>query len=343
MAWSRTVATRWAFASILVGAACKPSPPAAALVARVNGEGITRGQFDELVSRNLRRYSSQTAALPEGIRTRIEEGVLRRMIDDCAVSQEARKQGVGVTDKELDAHFQEHKQRFRSPQAFGDYLARSDTTEAALREDLKKSLLRDRLVDKLTGAIAVDDADVARYYSENEGHFTEATQMHVRRLLLRAPSDAGAAALRHIGAEARHLREEAKRHPHSFASLCKRHSQGPEAEQEGSMGVVGAGRMPELDRLMAEGLEAEAISPVVQTAQGLEIYQVSDVQPQHQRPLAQMTGSIREALTMRRRNDRRQEVLRSLKDNARVEMLITFAPPTPPGVPSPAPAVPPTP
>ncbi len=307
--------------------ACKNSGPTSDAVAQVNGETIARKDFDDLVERNLRRYSGETQALPQGIRSRIEEGVLRRMVDDLMVQQRCKSEHIEVTEAELEQHFTEHKKRFRSPQAFADYLSRSDTSEAALKEDLHKSLLRDRLVEKLTGQLTISDSDVAQYYKDNSSHFTEPTKMHVRRLLVRAPQDASPHRLAAISKQARAWHDLARRQPHHFAALCSKHSEGPEASQGGSMGVVTAGRMPELDKLMAEGLAAMAISPVTQTAQGLEIYQVSDVVPEHQRSLAQEANAIHEALLMRRRNDRRQEVLRSLKDGAKVDLLVTLTPP----------------
>ena len=318
---------------ILVGlCACKSPLPGADAVARVNGEAITRQTFDELVERNLRRYGGETQALPPGIRARIEEGVLRRMVDDLMVEQRATKEGIAVADAELERYFTEHKQRFRNAQAFEDYLARSDTSEAALKEDLRKSLLRDRLVDKLSGPLSVTDDEVAAYYKDNASHFTEPGRMHVRRLLLRTPQDASQHRLAAIARQARKLHDRAKHHPREFAELCKRHSDGPEAEHEGSMGVVTVGRMPELDKLMADGLGASAISPVVQTAQGLEIYQVTEIQKEHQRPLAAEAKAIGDALLMRKRNDRRQEVLRGLKEGAKVDILVSFTPPvTEPG------------
>ena len=315
--------TAWA---LMIGlSACRGPGPSIDAVAKVNGEAITRAAFDDLVERNLRRYNNQTAALPAGIRSRIEEGVLRRMVDDTMVQQRAEKEGVTVTDAELDTYLTQHKQRFRTPQAFNDYLARSDTTEASLREDLRKSLLRDRLVDKLTDPITVSDAEVEAYYKENLASFTEPKKMHVRRLLLRE-HESKTRPKHTLARRARELYERAKRHPHDFAELCKKHSDGPEAEQGGSMGMMPTGRMAELDKLVAQGLGEGTISPITATAQGLEIYQIDRLVPERVRTLADESASIREALALRRRNDRRQDVLRDLKKNAKVETLVSFTP-----------------
>src|SRR5687767_6511099 len=95
------------------------------LVAKVNGEGITKVEFDQAVERNMARYKGQSHQLPPGIDTKIKESVLRRMIDDKIIEQKGKSLGADVTAEELEAKFKEHKDRFRTEEAFADYLKRS--------------------------------------------------------------------------------------------------------------------------------------------------------------------------------------------------------------------------
>ena len=62
----------------VMAVACKKKVPDAELVAKVDGEGITKADFDAMVERNMARYKGQGHALPPGIETRIKESVLRR-------------------------------------------------------------------------------------------------------------------------------------------------------------------------------------------------------------------------------------------------------------------------
>ncbi|HET6346541.1 MAG TPA: SurA N-terminal domain-containing protein, partial [Myxococcota bacterium] len=81
--------------------ACKSGVPDSEVVARVNGEAITKTQFQEIVDRNMARYSGQNHQLPPGIAARIQESVLRRMIDDTIVEQKAKTLKLEVTEPEV--------------------------------------------------------------------------------------------------------------------------------------------------------------------------------------------------------------------------------------------------
>ena len=116
------------------------------LVAKVNGGGITTAAYEAAVERNLLRYQGQGHQLPPGIEQRIKESVLRRLIDDQVVAQKAASIGETISDEEVNSKFDEHKKRFRTEQAFSDYLKRSNNTEENMKRDLKRNLLRDRVV-----------------------------------------------------------------------------------------------------------------------------------------------------------------------------------------------------
>src|SRR5688572_16155216 len=107
---------------------CQPTPGEEP-VAKVNGQEITKKEFDAEVERNLSRYRGQARELPPGIEDRIRESVLRRLIDDVMISQKAKELGVTVGNEELTAKLDEHKQRFRTDEAFKAYLERSNNTE----------------------------------------------------------------------------------------------------------------------------------------------------------------------------------------------------------------------
>jgi parvulin-like peptidyl-prolyl isomerase len=305
------------------------------VVATVNDHPITRPQFDQVVARNLARYTSQGKQLPPGITARIEESVLRRIIDDAIVEQKAQALGLALTDADVDTKFNEHKARFRTEQAFADYLQRSNNTEAALREDLRKNMLRDRVVDKLSGDIVVTDEDIAHYYAENSKHFVEPEQMRAHRILIPVATGAEAAQRRSAEHEAQKLHGQAVRPKADFLALARSHGRGPEASRDGDLGLLVPGRMPELDKLVVQGLKSGQISDVVRSEQGYAIFRLDEHQPARTKPLDEVRDGVRTSLQLRERNERRQAVLRRLKGDAKIDVRITFeAPPPPPAVPA---------
>ena len=314
--------------------ACKTTPPEE-LVAKVNGEGIVKKDFEVQVERNMARYRGQGHALPPGIENRIKESVLRRMVDDAIIQQKAKESGVVISAEELSTKFKEHKDRFRTEKAFQDYLTRSNNSEQNMREDLERNLLRDRLVEKLSGAIDVTAEEVSEYFEQNKHRFKEREQVKVSRILLRVAPNAADAERNAAKTKANSLAKQVKGGA-DFGSLAKEHSDGPEKVRNGDLGWLTRGRMPaEFDNVVFT-LEPNTVSGVTETKLGYEIMKVWEKKPERQRPLEEVKDNIEKSLLARKRNEKRREVLRSLKKDAQIEHLIKFEQPqpTPPRAPA---------
>jgi peptidyl-prolyl cis-trans isomerase C len=330
------------FLLALFGAAvaCNTGVPESEIVAKVNGEPITKTEFEAQVERNLARYRGQNHQLPPSIEQRIKESVLRRMIDDAMIAQRAKEIGADVTEADLQAKFQEYKGRFRTDQAFQDYLKRSKNTEENMKADLKRNMLRDRVVEKLSGEVDVTDEDTAKYYEENKVRFVEKEQIKASRILVRVAPNAPAAEKTKAKAKAREALKKVKAPGADFAELAKEYSNGPQAARGGDLGWFARGRMlPEFENV-AFGMEAGAVSDVLETKMGFEIIKVWDKKPERQRPLEEVSANIKNSLLARKRNEKRREILRTLKADAKIEQLIKFEAPPPGRAPTAAPGAP---
>jgi parvulin-like peptidyl-prolyl isomerase len=305
-------------------AACDKSVPDAELVAKVNGEGISKVEFEAEVERNMARYRGQGHTLPPGIEQRIRESVLRRMIDDVVIALKAKSLNADVTVEELAGKFDEHKKRFRTDQAFQDYLKRSSNTEENMKADLKRNLLRDRVVEKMSGAIDVTDEEVGKYYEENKARFTEKEQIKASRILIRLPDNPTDADKKKLKAEAKAVRTKVTAKNADFGEIAKTASKGPEASRAGDLGWLTRGRMPPEFDNVAFTLAANTVSDVVETKFGYEIIKVFEKKAERQRAMDEVKDNIKNSLLARKRNEKRREVLRDLKKDAKVEQLIQF-------------------
>ena len=86
--------------------------PAEELVAKVNGEGITKSSFDTAVERNMARYKGKGQKLPPGIEQRIKESVLRRLIDDAVIRAKAGELSVVVSEQDVEQNSQNTSSAF---------------------------------------------------------------------------------------------------------------------------------------------------------------------------------------------------------------------------------------
>ena len=310
----------------LLWVACNGSSlPDSEIAAKVNGKAVTLADFNAAVERNLARYQRQGHALPPGIEGRIKESVLRKLVNEEIIRQKSKELGVTVSDEELEERFSQHKSRFQTDQAFNDYLKRSGNTVENMKGDLKRSLMRDRLVEKMSGSVAVSDADVEKYYNDNIARFEEKEKIKSQRILLRVPAKATPAERAKIEKTAKSLRAKAAKKGADFAALAKENSEGPEASRGGEMAWMPRGRMTAEFDAAVFVLAPGQVSEVVPTRLGYEIIKLIEKKEARQRPLEEVAESIRNSLNARRKNEARRDVLKRLKEGSKVETLIEFA------------------
>lgn len=310
--------------SVLVGA-CQSKPaatPQQASVALVNGEAIERKQFDEAVEHNLRRYGDSAKHLAPTMEGRLQESVLRQMVEERLVAQKASQLGIVVSDQEIDGILAGHRERFRSPESYRDYLSRANSTEASLREDLRKSLLTDRVVDKEGGDVTITHEEVVAAYTEGADRFLQPERMRLHRLWRPCAPNASGKERARVIAEMRRLKKQIAKE--SFEAVCRRASKAPEAERGGDMGLVLAGRYLELDRAIAAGMQPGDVSEPLAVDGGIALFRLDEHQPRGQKPLEEVEPAIRTSLAIKKRNERRQAVLRKLQDGAEVRTLVAF-------------------
>lgn len=313
---------------LIVGAfSCTRAVPVSELAARVNGEPVTKAEFETTVSQNLARYERAGHSLDERVKNRIRESVLRRIIDRKVIEIEAKKLGLEVTDADIEKRFTEQKSRWRDAEQFDAYLKRSKNTIENMKRELARSMLRERVVQTLAGDVDVTDEQVKTYYDENAERFVKKERVRVSRILKRVPETASDQEKLKLKSELTRLAAEAAKDGASFAELAREHSDGGEASRGGELSWLERGRMsPEFDQA-AFSVAPGGVSEVIQTPAGFELLKIWERNPEVRRTLDEVKATIRSSLEARERNSRRRSVLNDLKKEAKVEKFVDFSEP----------------
>jgi peptidyl-prolyl cis-trans isomerase D len=146
------------------------------VIAEVNGRDVTAGQF-------LQRYNSQIQAYRTAYGSSmsdqilrqlgIDQQILQQMIDEQAALVEAERHGITVSDEELAEQIfaipglQENGQFVG--EARYEMILRSQLpplTKATFEENLRRSLMIDKLRAALTDWMTVSDAEIEREFRE---------------------------------------------------------------------------------------------------------------------------------------------------------------------------------
>ena len=143
---------------LLYLAACNRDGSGGDVMASVNGRKIYRSEVDKYFA-NQTSGSDQQPTGEQAVSLRLS--ILDTLIETEILMRRADKLGLLATDEEVDRKLNEMKAPFTAEQ-FNQRLADKKLTVDDFKRDLKRSLTRDKVLNKeITSRINITDQDVA--------------------------------------------------------------------------------------------------------------------------------------------------------------------------------------
>lgn len=220
------------------------SSPGATVVATVDGKAITKAQLDEAL---WQRYAIST---------------LSDLIDKTAVQQAAVKQGVKVTDKDIDVKVAEFKNRLPPNMTFEEFLKNWNLTEAQLRKELSTNIYVEKAAEK---NIKVTDEDLAGYIKAS----------HILLQTKGGSADERTKSENDNKAKLDQLAADIKAGKVTFADAAKQNSEDPGSKDAGGdLGFIKRGQMVPEFETAAFNLKAGEMSEPVKSSFGWHLIKV---------------------------------------------------------------------
>jgi peptidyl-prolyl cis-trans isomerase SurA len=194
---------------------------------------------------------------------------LERLIEDKMFEQEVKRANVSVTPPEIDHYIERIKAANQiGDEEFAAQLSRRGLTPDEYRQDLKRELLKHKLVERnVKSRVVISDKEVDEYYRNQQGQGQDQApaasgEVRLRALFLNLPENATPAAEEAVRKQAEDLRKKAAG-GEDFAELARRHSQGPGAGQGGELGPVPEGDLLPQMRQSLSQLKPGQVSQVI--------------------------------------------------------------------------------
>src|SRR6058998_2852179 len=174
-------------AGLLLTASCGSASKASAdVVARVNGRDITTAQLEKQFQNRL-NGAEQPPSAEEAQDLKLP--VLNQLINDQILLEMASTAGLSATDAEVDVKFNESKNQY-TEEKFKDLLKEQKMTIDDIRNELRKSITIDKLVNKeITSKISVTDAEIKGFYEKNKESFNLPESYHIAHILVTPVAD----------------------------------------------------------------------------------------------------------------------------------------------------------
>lgn len=215
--------------------------PKTTVVAKVNGEAITK---DELYDLLLEQAGQQG---------------LNLLLAQKIVDLEAKKQKISVTDQEIEAELANYYATYGDEETLSQVLAMNGSSLEKLKANLANTL---KLKKLLAPRISVTEAEIKAFFEENKEDFAQEEQVKASHILVETEKEAKALKARLDKGE-------------DFAKLAKEFSKDTASKEKGGdLGFFGRGIMTAAFEKAAFALKPGTISDPVKTEYGYHLIKV---------------------------------------------------------------------
>ena len=299
-----------------------PKPVPAQLpevLARVNGEAVSRAEFERAVQALESRAGGP---VPPDQRDQVLRGVLDQIIGYKLLQQESKARNVAVADAEIEGRLKEIRGQFPSEEAFKQTLAERKMTVEQITSDARQDMAITKLIEgEIASKIAVKPEQVTDFYAKNPDQFKEGESVRASHILIEARNvDAPTKAKARATAE--QVLKEVKSGK-DFAALAKQYSSDPgSAANGGDLGFFQQGQMVGPFNDAAFKLAPGAVSDIVETDFGFHIIKVAEKKPARTISLDEVRPQVEQYLQQMNRQQQTEAFVNGLKAKGKIEVLI---------------------
>lgn len=293
---------------------CAPAPTSSEVesgakkVITFDGGEVTEGEVNEGVER---LYSGQAAASGQPA-PEVEPGspqfeaakaqVVPQLLAFNLGKAYAEENGIEVSGEEVEAEVDQVKEQVGeqaqaagqdlSPdEAFQEALNQFGYTEEDFREEVRTTLLLQKVREEAVGGEPPTDEEIEEVYEENkETQFTQPERRCIRHILFSPDEEE----------EAQEITDELD-DGGDFEELARENSQDPgSADGGGDLGCnPEGGFVPEFDEAAFDAEEGEIVGPI-ETEFGFHVLEVTEIQEEEELPLEEAAPRIEEQLSQQR-------------------------------------------
>ncbi len=290
------------------------------IVARVNGETITKAEFEKAVQTV---EAQNGATVPPDQRDRVYRGVLDQLVNFKLLIQESKARNLTIADAELNARMAQVQGQFPSEDAFKQALAEQKMTLEQIRNDARSELLVTKMLQaEVDPKVAVTATQIQEFYAKNPDRFKQGERVRASHILFRLPEQADAAAKAAVRTKAAGVLKDA-RAGKDFAALATQHSEDTgSAPSGGDLNYFQRGQMVAPFDTAVFAMKVGDVSELVETQFGFHIIKLVDKQAERTVPLDEIRPQVQQFLENQTRQEQTEAFVKALAAKGKVEILI---------------------
>ena len=295
------------------------APKPSEVVAKVNDSAITRQEVDRAV-KILLSQSKVQKPVPTDLLKKAETAAVNQLVSSEVLYQAGLKMDNKDLDKEVQTQIAQRKAQFPSTAEYDKALRETGLTEKDLNVLMRKEIVINNLLEKeVVTKVTVTDAEVKKFYDENNDKFKMEESARASHILIGADEKASAEDRKKAKEKAESIRKKISA-GEDFATRAKSDSTCPSASRGGDLGFFAKGQMvPEFEKA-AFALKPGEVSSVVETKFGYHIIKLQEKKPAGTVSFDEAKKNIEGYLKAQKTREGVNAYLEKLRKQAKIEM-----------------------
>ncbi|WP_210494346.1 peptidyl-prolyl cis-trans isomerase [Patulibacter sp. SYSU D01012] len=221
----------------------------------------------------------------ESYAQQIKPGAVGSLLQQQIVKEEAEKEKISVSDKDVDKQYQQAlTQYIGGKQNLAKFKQVSGLGEDVLRDQVRTQLLVQKLQEKVTkDASKVSDADVKAFYEKNKSTYTQPETREGHIVLTKTEAQAEKA-------------KKAVEDGQSFASVAKRYSIDSTTKKNGGKLTFQKGQQEAALEKAAFAAKKGDVAGPIKTESGYYVVQIDKITPSKTVPFDQVKAVLKQQL-----------------------------------------------
>jgi len=302
-----------------------------AVLVKVNGDIFTKTELEQRQIAVLRQRGQQIDLKSEAgnqqLKQMLDEITPQIMVDvvnEMVVVQRGRELGYKLSDEQFKQVVDNIKKEnhIETEQQFQAALTQENMTMDDLRRSLERQMIVSRVQqNEVFGKIGVSEEEARKYYDAHLNEFTTPASVTLREILVAVPNDPkglNVAADDAAKQKAEELRQRAIKGD-SYEKLAADFSDAPSRANAGLIGPISLNDLSPDLRKFIESLKVGAISEVVRTPRGYQIFKLESSTPAQVLPFDQAREQISDRVFTGKRKEEFDRYLAKLRSEAIIE------------------------
>jgi parvulin-like peptidyl-prolyl isomerase len=307
---------RWAVLIVLAAGATAALGPSSVwsvepeIVARVNGEPVTRAELQRILTDPVTRQQlQQELGVQEPDSKDMDRLALKKLINRRLALQEAGQRNLTVTEQELDQAITTLRRRFGDLKSFGAWMKERGLDDRSLFETIRTEMLVSRVRAALVEGVRLTEEQVKEYYESHRADLKTAGDVRLRVIAVRDKAAAEEIlALLQKGTD--------------FGAMARARSMGMRAAQGGDIGWVDPRTLPPTLQKAVGAMKTGETRGPLRKGEDFLIVRLVGRRPPRTKSLAEARPELERRLLPAKQQEVFQAWLAEQEKNSKIELFL---------------------